>query len=298
MSTVLGEMNKQQSNDFSKIMARFKTKMLLTSTNVSEVIQKRLLGKTDDGAELVSDLFHHHCNNFGTLFSFTDGSREYKPYRDRDDFIRSYPFVPYQFDLFQSSIENLSRHNAFEGKHSSVGERSMLGVFQQVAIQIADYEIGQLATFDLMFEGIQTALKAQTQRAILAAEKQFNNPFAIKVLKSLFLVKYVKEFKPTVRNLCILMLDNFNQDLPALKKRAEGALNLLEQQTYIQRNGELYEFRRSRTPRLNQLMLRQSSKRLSLIMLSSIGKSVTRKTGRTTHSQESSMIVCMEGSKN
>ena len=242
MSTVLGEMNSQQSNDFSKIQARFANKMLLTSTNVAEVIQKRLLAKTEDGAELVSDLYHGQANNFGTLFSFTDGSREYKVYRDRDDFIRSYPFVPYQFELFQSAIENLSRQNAFEGKHSSVGERSMLGVFQQVAIQISDYELGQLATFDLMFEGIQTALKAQTQKAILAAERQLSDAFAKKLLKALFLVKYVKEFKPTIRNLCVLMLESFGQDLPGLKKKIEQALNLLEQQTFIQRNGDLYEY--------------------------------------------------------
>jgi len=242
MSTLLGEMNRQQSNDFSKIMARFANKMLLTSTNVAEVIQKRLLAKTDDGAELVSDLYHREENNFGTLFNFTDGSREYKVYRDRDEFIRCYPFVPYQFELFQSAIENLSRHNAFEGKHSSVGERSMLGVFQQVAIQISDYELGQLATFDLMFEGIQTALKAQTQKAILASERQLTDKFAIKLLKALFLVKYVKEFKATLRNLCILMLEGFGQDLPKLRIRVEEALNLLEQQTYIQRNGEFYEF--------------------------------------------------------
>lgn len=242
MSTVLGEMNRQQSNDFSKIMARFANKMLLTSTNVSEVIQKRLLSKTDDGAELVSDLYHREQNNFGTLFRFTDGSRDYRVYQDRDEFIRSYPFVPYQFELFQSAIENLSRHNAFEGKHSSVGERSMLGVFQQVAIQISDYEIGQLATFDLMFQGIQSTLKAQTQKAILAAERQLTDVFALKLLKALFLVKYVKEFKATLRNICILMLEGFGQDLPQLRDRVQEALNLLEQQTYIQRNGELYEF--------------------------------------------------------
>lgn len=242
MSTVLGEMSAQQSNDFSKIMARFANKMLLTSTNVAEVIQKRLLAKTEEGAESVSDLYHLQENNFGTLFSFTDGSRAYKVYRDRDEFIRSYPFVPYQFELFQSVIENLSRHNAFEGKHSSVGERSMLGVFQQVAIQISDYELGQLATFDLMFEGIQTALKAQTQKAILAAERQLSDTFAIKLLKALFLAKYVKEFKPTIRNLCVLMLESFGQDLPGLKKKIEEALNLLEQQTFIQRNGDLYEY--------------------------------------------------------
>ncbi|MFQ6759449.1 MAG: BREX system P-loop protein BrxC [Deltaproteobacteria bacterium] len=242
MSTVLGEMNRQQSNDFSKIMARFANKMLLTSTDVAEVIQKRLLAKTEDGAELVSDLFHRQENNFGTLFNFTDGSREYKVYKDRDEFIRSYPFVPYQFELFQSAIENLSRHNAFEGKHSSVGERSMLGVFQQVAVQISAYELGQLATFDLMFEGIQTALKAQTQKAVLDAERLLTNTFAIKLLKALFLVKYVKEFKPTIRNLCVLMLESFGQDLPGLKKKIEEALNLLEQQTFIQRNGDLYEY--------------------------------------------------------
>ncbi|MEQ1531544.1 MAG: BREX system P-loop protein BrxC, partial [Methylococcales bacterium] len=242
MSTVLGEMNQQQSNDFSKIMARFATKMLLTSTNVAEVIQKRLLSKTDSGAEMVSDLYHLQANNFGTLFSCSDGSRDYKGYRDRDEFIRSYPFVPYQFELFQSAIENLSRHNAFEGKHSSVGERSMLGVFQQVAIQISRYEMGQLASFDLMFEGIQTALKAQTQKAILSAQRQLGNEFAVKLLKALFLVKYVKEFKPTARNLCVLMQDGFNSDLPQLRKKVEEALNLLEQQTYLQRNGDIYEY--------------------------------------------------------
>lgn len=242
MSTVLGEMNRQQSNDFSKIMGRFATKMPLTSTDVAMVIQKRLLAKTEEGTELVSDLYHKESNNFGTLFSFTDGTRDYKNYKDREEFIQSYPFVPYQFELFQSAIENLSRHNAFEGKHSSVGERSMLGVFQQVAMQISGYEIGQLASFDLMFEGIQTALKAQTQKAVLAAERQLGNEFALKVLKALFLVKYVKEFKPSLRNICVLMLHGFNQELPQLRKTVEEALNYLEQQTYIKRNGELYEY--------------------------------------------------------
>jgi len=242
MSTVLGEMNKQQSNDFSKIMARFSTKMLLTGTNVAEVIQKRLLSKTEDGAEIISDLYHLEHKNFGTLFSFTDGSRDYKVFNDRDEFIRSYPFVPYQFELFQSAIESLSRHNAFEGKNSSVGVRSMLGVFQLVAVKIRDYEIGRLSSFDLMFEGLQTALKAQTQKSILTAERLLGNVFAVKLLKALFLVKYVKEFKPTLRNLCVLMLDGFNQDLPKLRKSVEEALLLLEQQTYIQRNGEFYDY--------------------------------------------------------
>ena len=242
MGTLLGETGKQQSNDFSKIQARFVSRMKLTSADVAEVIQKRLLAKTEESAQRLSILYHAHVNHFKTLFDFADGSQTYRNYRDEDHFIYSYPFIPYQFALFQSAIQNLSQHNAFEGKHSSVGERSMLGVFQQVALQIGDHAIGHLATFDLMFEGIRTVLKSNIQRAIIQAENHLDARFAIRILKALFLVKYVKEFKPTLRNLCILMLDSFNQDLPALKKQVEEALNLLEQQTYVQRNNELYEY--------------------------------------------------------
>lgn len=242
MGTVIGEMGKQQGNDFSKIQARFTIRMKLTSADVAEVIQKRLLMKTEEGVRLLSDIYHAQANNFKTLLDFADGSQTYRNYQDREHFIQSYPFIPYQFALFQSVIQNLSEHNAFEGKHSSVGERSMLGVFQQVVIQIGDHEIGQLATFDLMFEGIRTTLKSNIQRAIIQAEYHLDDPFAIRLLKTLFLVKYVKEFKPTIRNLCVLMLDDFNQNMPALRKRVEEALSLLEQQTYIQRNGELYEY--------------------------------------------------------
>jgi hypothetical protein len=242
MGTVVGEMGRQQGNDFSKIQARFANRMKLTSADVAEVIQKRLLTKTEEGIGLLTDIYHVQANNFKTLFDFADGAQTYRNFRDRDHFIHSYPFIPYQFALFQAAIQNLSQHNAFTGKHSSVGERSMLGVFQQVAIQIGGQEIGQLATFDLMFEGIRTALKSQIQRAIIQAENHLDSPFAIRLLKTLFLVKYIKEFKPTLRNLCVLMLDGFNQDLPALKKQVEEALNLLEQQTYVQRHGELYEY--------------------------------------------------------
>ena len=242
MNSVVGEMTKQQGNDFSKIQARFANRMKLTSADVAEVIQKRLLLKNDQGIAELSDVYHAEANNFKTLFDFADGSVAYKNFQDRDHFIHGYPFIPYQFPLFQSAIQNLSQHNAFEGKHSSVGERSMLGVFQQVAIQIGDHEVGQLATFDLMFEGIRTALKTHIQKAVLQAENQLDNALAIRLLKALLLVKYVPEFKATTRNLCILMLDGFRRNLPQLRSQVEEALNLLEQQTYIQRNGDLYGY--------------------------------------------------------
>ena len=242
MNSIIGDMTKKQGNDFTKIQARFENRLKLTSTDVSEVIQVRLLSKTEASKAELAKLYDKQHNNFKTLFDFADGAKVYKNFKDKEHFIASYPFIPYQFDLFQTSIQQLSEHNAFEGKHTAVGERSMLGVFQQVAKQISTKEVGRLATFDLMFEGLRTALKAQIQGSINIAERNLDNKFAIQVLKALFVVKYVKDFKCTVRNLTVLMYDSFDKEIPALKKELEDALSLLEQQTYIQRNGEIFEF--------------------------------------------------------
>ncbi|BCS97422.1 hypothetical protein DSLASN_30540 [Desulfoluna limicola] len=242
MDSVIGEMDTRQANDFSKIQARFNNRMKLTSADVAEVIQGRLLAKTDEATGPVSDIYDREHNNFETLFRFMDGGKMYRNFRDRDHFVRAYPFIPYQFDLFQVAIQALSAHNAFEGRHSSVGERSMLGVFQQVAIQILEDNLGQLATFDCMFDGIRTALKAQVQQAVTLAERNLDNPFGVRILKALFLVKYVPDFKASATNLTILLTETFHQDVQTLRTEVEEALNLLEQQNYIQRSGNLFEY--------------------------------------------------------
>ncbi|WP_430640074.1 BREX system P-loop protein BrxC (plasmid) [Crocosphaera watsonii WH 8501] len=242
METVLGEMGSHQTKDFSKIQDRFANRMKLTSRDVAEVIQKRLLMKNEEGIKILSEIFEAQQHNFPTLFKFTDGSHQYRNFQDKDHFVHCYPFIPYQFTLFQSAIRGLSQHNAFEGKHSSVGERSMLGVFQEVAISIEEQEIGRLATFDLMFQGIRSTLKSNIQSAIILAEDNLTNQFAVRLLKALFLVKYVEGFKANLHNLSVLMLEEFEQDISKLRNQVQEALNLLEQQIYIQRTGDLYEY--------------------------------------------------------
>lgn len=199
MNSVLGDMSKQQSNDFSKIQARFANRLKLTSADVAEVIQKRLLTKNQIGTDLLIQTWQQQSNHFKTLFDFADGGTQYQNYRDVEHFVYCYPFVPYQFPLFQSAIRGLSQHNGFEGKANSVGERSMLGVFRDVAIAIENEPVGQLATFDRMFEGIRGALKSAIQSAINNAERHLGDPYAVRVLKALFLVKYVKEFKAILK---------------------------------------------------------------------------------------------------
>jgi hypothetical protein len=242
MASVIGDMTARQENDFSKIQERFRTRMPLNSEDVAEVIQRRLLAKTPKGVAVLGGLYDREEHNLRTLFDFADESRRYKNFRDRDHFVASYPFPTYQYELFQAAITGLSQHNAFEGKHSSVGERSMLGVFQDVAKTLSGMEAGGIATFDLMFEGIRSVLKSSAQQSIQIAIRNLDNALAIRVLKVLFLVKYVKEFKATARNIAVLLLGAFDTNTLELRRNIEEALNTLESDTYIQRNGEVYEF--------------------------------------------------------
>lgn len=248
MDKVIGDRTKQQGNDFSKIQARFSTKVKLTSQDVEEVISKRLLEKNDAGTTALKAIHSKEAGNFPTIFNFVDGAKSYRNYVDEARFINTYPFVTYQIPMFQAAIEGLSDHNMFEGKNSSVGERSMLGVVQEVAKRIGDEQVGYLATFDQMFAGISAALKSAAQNAILQAEKHLPDPssdvtiLANRLLKALFLVKYVDTFKATPRNLAVLVYDRFGLDLTGLGKQVQEALNLLESQSYVQRNGNLYEY--------------------------------------------------------
>lgn len=242
MTKVIGDMTKRQANDFSKIQARFALRLKLTSQDVDEVIQKRLLKKNRTGEEALSALYDREVNSFGTLLEFADSSVTYRNFRDREHFAYCFPFIPYQFALFQTAIRGLSDHNAFSGRYSSVGERSMLVVFQDVAVSISDQPIGRLAPFDRMYDGIRSALKTDIQQSILQAENHLDNETAKRLLKILLLVKYVVGFKATVHNLCILMLDSFEQNIAELKRNISEALGLLESQTLIQRNGDVYSY--------------------------------------------------------
>lgn len=248
MDKVVGDRTREQANDFSKIQARFRTKVKLTSQDVEEVISKRLLEKNDTGAADVKKIYVKDSANFKTIFDFVDGAKTYRNYVDESRFVNTYPFVTYQIPMFQAAIEGLSDHNMFEGKNSSVGERSMLGVVQEVAKLIGDEQMGYLATFDQMFAGISAALKSAAQSAILQAEKHLPDPasdvtiMANRLLKALFLVKYVDTFKATPRNLTVLVYDRFGLDLNSLGTLVREALNLLETQSYVQRNGNIYEY--------------------------------------------------------
>ena len=242
METVMGDLTDKQGNDFSRIQSRFAIKLPLTSANVDEVIEKRLLDKKEAQQAALLKTYEKESSHLSSLLSFSDAGRQFKGYKSDTDFARKYPFAPYQFDLFQECRRALAQHNVFQGRHASVGERSMLGVFQQVVKSLGDEDDRTLVTFDLMYQGISSELRPEIQTTFGVAKKNLDKPLALKVLKALFLVKYFGSFKATKRNVYVMLIDHLDIDLAKHEAAIDEALNILENQSYIQRNGEFYEF--------------------------------------------------------
>ena len=229
--------------DFSKIMGRFKVKLNLTSQNANEVIQKRLLDKKEDSHQDLISIYNKVQNSLKSIIHFSDRGRQYKSYDNSENFASIYPFVPYQMDLFQSCIMGLSRNSAFQGKHQSIGERSMLDVVQNVTIRVSEESIGTIATFDKFFDGLSSTIRGELQAQINQAINSLGiDSLEVKILKILFMVKYVKEFNASIDNITTLLVNSVELDISDLKKRVTHALSVLIEQVFIQRIGDIYEF--------------------------------------------------------
>ena len=238
---ILGQVKFEQADDLSKIQGRFKTKLTLASADVQEVIQRRLLAKNPDEPDQLIAIYEQEKENFTTLFRFGDGSIQLKGWLDCQSFCGLYPFHPYQLSLFQQAIQSLAAHSIFEGRNMAVGERSMLSVFQEVAKAIKELPVGRLASFDQLYDGIRDVIRADKQQTMVTAQNQVGE-LELRILKALFLLKWVPQFKSTARNIAILLISEPNFDIRAHEQAVKDALINLESQSYLQRSGEVYEF--------------------------------------------------------
>jgi hypothetical protein len=123
----------------------------------------------------------------------------------------------------------------------AVGERSMLSVFQEVAKAIKELPVGRLASFDQLYDGIRDVIRADKQQTMVTAQNKLG-PLELRILKALFLLKWVPQFKSTARNIAILLIQAPNFDIRAHEQAVKDALINLESQSYLQRSGEIYEF--------------------------------------------------------
>lgn len=238
---------KLSGTDFSKIQGRFDTKISMSSSDVAEVIKKRLLAKTSDAAALLESDFEN--NKQAILNKFNFGSeRKWQKYRSAQEYADVYPFVPYQFELLQSVLTAVREHGS-DGKHLSEGERSMLAIFKESAEKVGDDDTDTLIPFSSFFDGLEGFLDHQHRIVISNAVRneainpnEEKNPFALRVLQTLFMVKHVDFFEKNIEGITTLLISKNDEDVIELENRVDEALNVLIKQGFVEKTTKGYEF--------------------------------------------------------
>ncbi|MCB0386506.1 MAG: BREX system P-loop protein BrxC, partial [Bdellovibrionales bacterium] len=165
IDAVLGESQSTKSHDFSKIQGRFKTRLSLSSANVDEVIQERLLAKRQEVKSELEEIFRQKGDILRNQLSFSKVGMTFKKFRDADDFVVNYPFAPYQFQLVQKIFEAIRKVGA-TGTHLSRGERSILDAFQSAGKQVADEDLNVLVPLYRFYPSIESFLDTAVKRTI------------------------------------------------------------------------------------------------------------------------------------
>jgi DNA polymerase III delta prime subunit len=267
----IDSVTKVKGNDFSKIQGRFDTRLSLSSANVDEVIKKRILEKKETPAQTLRLLYGQKATIIKNLITFNDGV-EKKLYADENDFACVYPFVPYQFNLLACVLTSIRTHGA-SGKHLSEGERSMLAMFKESAMEYKEYEVGTIIPFHAFYDALENFLDHSHRGVIIRAyENDMINPehkekvFAVDVLKVLFMIKYVdKVVVANIDNITSLMAEGIDDDRIALKGKVEDALKVLMRQNLVQKNGDIYVFLTDEEQEINREIESQSVEMAEII---------------------------------
>lgn len=244
----LDKVIKLRNDEFSRIIARFTTILTLTSASAETVIQKRILEKKPEAETVLTEEYVQKDAVLRNLFTFTSETvGSMCGYENKDEFVKYYPFVPYQFFLLQKVFTELKEHGVI-GPHQSGAERSMLSGFKEAAQKIQQEEHTKLAPFYLFYDTIKDAIDTPTREVINNCQKAAESGHGVQlqdthVLKTLYLLRYVnKSVAANIDNLVVLMADQIDADKQRLREELHQALDRLYKQNFIDINGDVYCF--------------------------------------------------------
>jgi hypothetical protein len=234
--------------EFGKILGRFDTRISLQSNDASYITQRRVLDKNSAGLAELTKMYTANKDYIENQFKISH--ELYKGYKNEEEFLFGYPFVPYQFKLIAHVFEAFQQLK-FVIKEVKDNERSVLGITHFTAKQHADKDVGGFIPFDYFYnQQFHTNLTNRGARAIengLDLPYVKNNPFATRVVKVLFMISNLLEnrrqtFPSTVDNLTVLLMDKLDQNKMQLQTEIIEVLSKLIEASIIREEKGSYFF--------------------------------------------------------
>lgn len=236
------------SDGFGKILGRFETKISLQSTDAAHITKKRILDKNAVAIGELDTFFKSNRQAIENQFHFDN--HVYENFASKEDFILTYPFIPYQFKLISDVFASFSQAG-YVGQGVKNTERAILGITHATAKENKDQDVGYFVSFDRFFNAqLRENLTHNANQIIFRAfdlKEVKEHPFYRRVVQALFMVSslsdnYAVSFPANAENLAILLMDNLQSSKSDLIREVQPVLDYLEKNFIIQLQNGKYRF--------------------------------------------------------
>lgn len=250
-----GQQKLEEAGDspIAKLKDRFRASLRvhLATTNIRDVVHKRLLKKKPEHEAALRELFQRHRPDLKLhAFSCEEVTEE--------DFVEVYPMLPGYVELLLQITSNLrTRSTRVQGDdHAIRGLLQLLGeLFREQ--RLADREVSELVTLDSIFEVQHTALDVDVQTTL---HQIFIHPdvrddvLALRAARAVALLELIQEQKPTTPDLVAKCLyqrvgqgNHFDRVRDALERlRGTGLVSYSEKLGYKIQSSAGQEWQRER----------------------------------------------------
>lgn len=258
-------------DEVGKILGRFEVRASLQGTSPEYITQKRILDKKGEAEVMLADMYAKDKAKLDAQFVLPS---TYKTYRDKDNFVAYYPFVPYQFQLIKKVLDSFETMN-YVDKQVKGNERSLINITYSIARETQDMEVGEFIPFDKFFGAmVQGSMQHLGQRAFENArqaldviEDEKKQAFYRRVVYILFMICNLKEedkqqFSATIDNVVTLLMSKVDASKAAIKQEVSAVLAYLIDKAVIRKvktdaGSEIYEFFTEEESKVAQIIKNQ-----------------------------------------
>lgn len=193
----------------------------LATTNIRDVVHRRLLHKNPEHEPALEQLFEAHRADL-KLFAY--GGDQITP----DAFVETYPMLPGQIDLLLR-VTTALRNRSARAQGDAQAIRGLLQLLGELfrSQKLADQPVGALVTLDQIYAVQHTALDADTQTSmarVLDKCASDDDALLVKAAKAVALLELIQDTEPTTAALVAQCLydrvDRGNQ-VPAVTEALE-----------------------------------------------------------------------------
>ena len=246
--------DQSKANNLGKLKDRFPQalRVHLATSNIRDVVHKRLLRKAPSQEAALRALFQRHRQDLRLYGYSCDEVTE-------EDFLEVYPMLPGHVDLLMQITSQLRTRSSARAQGDDQAIRGLLQLLGELfrSQRLAERPVGDLVTLDAIFEVQQSALEPDVQTTlarIFDHPEAREQPLWPRVAKAVALLELLQEQLPTTADLiakCLYQRLGDGNQRPAVEQTLDqlqraGLLSRSEKQGYKIQSSAGQEWQRER----------------------------------------------------